>query len=108
MTKRTRRIGARVRWRGLVMMLAVCVPSLALASMIKAGEKFPAWELPDQAGAMVSSASLSGKTYLIWFYPKAMTPGCTTEGRGLRDQYARLQERGVTVFGVSFDEPATN
>jgi peroxiredoxin Q/BCP len=80
----------------------------AKADMLKAGDPFPSWELADHTGAIVSSRDLSGKRYLIWFYPKAMTPGCTAEGRGLRDQYAHFQERGVTIFGVSFDEPTAN
>src|SRR6185369_15067066 len=63
---------------------------------------------PDQTGTVVRSADLAGKTYLLWFYPKAMTPGCTTEARGLRDQYAPLQAAGVTVIGVSFDAPEDN
>jgi peroxiredoxin Q/BCP len=78
------------------------------AAMLKDGEPFPAWELVDQTGTLVSSRDLGGKTYLVWFYPKAMTPGCTAEGRGLRDQHAAYEARGVTVFGVSFDEPKAN
>lgn len=88
--------------------LAIVIASSASAAMLKDGDPFPAWELSDQAGTMVSSRDLSGKTYLVWFYPKAMTPGCTAEGRGLRDQHAAYQARGVTVFGVSFDEPKAN
>src|SRR5262249_8539246 len=54
------------------------------------------------------SSALAGKTYLLWFYPKAMTSGCTAEGRGLRDQFARFQAAGVEIVGVSFDDPAAN
>ena len=54
------------------------------------------------------SQDLAGQRYLLWFYPKAMTPGCTAEGQGLRDAYAEFAAKGVAVFGVSFDTPADN
>lgn len=97
----------------LALTAAALVVSLALASvaragMIAVGETFPAWQLSDQAGRQVSSRELAGKTYLIWFYPKAMTPGCTAEGQALRDQFAAFQAKGVEILGVSFDEPAQN
>ncbi|MEW6268476.1 MAG: peroxiredoxin, partial [Thermodesulfobacteriota bacterium] len=59
-------------------------------------------------GKTVTSGELAGKTYLLWFYPKAMTPGCTAEGNALRDSFPELRARGVEVLGVSFDEPAEN
>jgi len=80
----------------------------ARADMLKPGDAFPGWELSDQNGTLVSSRQLADKTYLVWFYPKAMTPGCTAEGQGLRDRYAEFQQRGVVVLGVSFDDPAAN
>ena len=72
------------------------------------GDPFPAWSLRDHTGAAVTSQSLAGKPYLLWFYPKAQTPGCTAEGRGLRDRFADFQARGVEIVGVSFDAPAAN
>jgi peroxiredoxin Q/BCP len=80
----------------------------AAATMLRAGDSFPAWQLVDQSGAAMSSRDLAGRTYLVWFYPKAMTPGCTAEGQGLRDHHADLQQAQVTVLGVSFDEPTAN
>jgi peroxiredoxin Q/BCP len=76
--------------------------------MLKAGDAFPAWTLIDQTGATVTSRDLAGKTYLLWFYPKAMTPGCTAEGQGLRDNFAAFQATGIEVLGVSFDDPKNN
>src|SRR5213595_6103 len=80
----------------------------AVAALLKAGDSFPAWSLRDQTGALVTSQSLAGKPYLLWFYPKAQTPGCTAEGRGLRDRFSEFQSRGVEIVGVSFDAPAAN
>lgn len=84
------------------------VPAAEASGLLKPGDPFPAWSLRDQTGAVVTSRSLAGKPYLLWYYPKAQTPGCTTEGRGLRDRFAEFQKRGVEILGVSFDAPAAN
>src|SRR5262245_20373444 len=86
----------------------VAVPTLVAAALLAPGDPFPSWSLPDQTGATVTAKDLAGKTYLVWFYPKAMTPGCTAEGRGLRDRFADFQTRGIVILGVSFDVPADN
>ena len=99
---------------GAVRTLSIVGLALALAGrgeaagLLKVGDAFPAWTLTDHAGAAVSSSDLDGKTYLLWFYPKAMTPGCTAEGRGLRDEIETFRAKGVEILGVSFDEPAAN
>ena len=80
----------------------------ALAEMLAAGARFPDWTLQDQSGASRSAAEFAGKPYLLWFYPRASTPGCTAEGRGFRDAYAELQAEGLAVVGVSFDAPESN
>jgi peroxiredoxin Q/BCP len=78
------------------------------AGMLKPGDTFPTWQLPDQAGATVSSSAFTGKTYLLYFYPKAFTSGCTKEGCALRDDYSAYEKAGVQIVGVSFDAPAEN
>jgi peroxiredoxin Q/BCP len=95
---------------GAVTILALASASAApaRADMLKTGDAFPSWTLPDHTGKTVSSADLAGKTYLLWFYPKAMTPGCTAEGRGLRDRSAELGSLALVIYGVSFDAPSTN
>jgi peroxiredoxin Q/BCP len=80
----------------------------ASAGMLDAGARFPEWRMPDQTGTTRSSAELAGKPYLLWFYPRASTPGCTAEGRGFRDAYAELQGEGLAIVGVSFDAPDAN
>src|SRR2546429_9350098 len=78
----------------VLLMLALGISTtLHAGALLARGDAFPAWTLSDQTGATVSSRDLAGKTYLLWFYPKAMTPGCTTEGDGLRDSFAAFQER---------------
>jgi peroxiredoxin Q/BCP len=78
------------------------------SDLLQPGDTFPAWQLKDQTGTSVSSAELQGKSYLLWFYPRAMTPGCTAEGNALRDRYAEFTARGVEIFGISFDTPPDN
>jgi peroxiredoxin Q/BCP len=89
-------------------LVAACLAAPARADLLKPGDPFPAWSLTDQAGKTVKSSDLAGKPYLLWFYPKAMTMGCTAEGRQLRDRFADFQKRGVEVLGVSFDTPDKN
>lgn len=87
-------------------LLASSVP--ATAAMIDEGSQFPAWKLLDQDGAVVASNDLQGKAYLLWFYPAAMTPGCTAEGRGLRDRSESFKKAEIEILGVSFDPPEKN
>lgn len=88
--------------------LALAQTTAGHAALLARGDAFPAWTLHDQNGASVSSRDLAGKTYLLWFYPKAQTPGCTAEGQGLRDSFAEFEAAHVEVLGVSFDTPAAN
>ncbi len=99
-----------MRFRTLVLLVSIGlgVRGATAAEMLKPGDPFPAWELSDQLGGKVSSRDLKGKTYLLWFYPKAMTPGCTAEGEALRDNFDSFRKRGVDVLGVSFDDPKAN
>jgi len=92
---------------GAAALLLVTAGSVA-AAMLSPGDEMPAWSLSDQTGATVESGDLRGKTYLLWFYPKAQTPGCTLEGQTLRDQYDEFAARGVEILGVSFDSPEAN
>lgn len=66
------------------------------------------FELPNQDGDQVSSADLAGKKYVMFFYPRAMTPGCTAESCDFRDSYAAFTDSGYEVIGVSPDPPSRN
>ena len=91
-----------------IALLALVATSARAADLLKVGDPFPAWTLSDHSGKALSSRDLAGKKYLLWFYPKAMTPGCTAEGDGLRDKFSDLENAGVEVLGVSFDQPSDN
>lgn len=67
----------------------------------KDGDMAPAWHLPADGGGEIGSASLKGRPYVLYLYPRDDTPGCTVEAQGLRDAFTDLQAAGVQVFGVS-------
>lgn len=74
---------------------------------LKLGTKAPAFTLVDQNGQKVSLKDFKGKNHVIlYFYPKAMTPGCTTQACGLRDFKSELKKRKAIAIGISPDEPA--
>ncbi|GLQ75179.1 thioredoxin-dependent thiol peroxidase [Vibrio penaeicida] len=70
---------------------------------LTAGAPAPAFSLLDQDGNTVTLSDFEGKKVLFYFYPKAMTPGCTVQAKGLRDVKAELDAHNVVVLGVSID-----
>ncbi|GAB2520615.1 thioredoxin-dependent thiol peroxidase [Paramicrobacterium agarici] len=70
-----------------------------------AGDAAPAFTLSDQNGDSVSLSDFSGERVIVYFYPAAMTPGCTTQACDFRDNLASLQSAGYRVVGVSKDSP---
>ena len=71
----------------------------------KIGNKAPAFTLKNQAGEKVKLSDFKGKKVVLYFYPKAMTPGCTTQACGLRDANAEYAKANIVVLGVSPDAP---
>ena len=72
---------------------------------LKAGDPAPQFSLPDQDGEQINLADFQGQKVLVYFYPKAMTPGCTVQACGLRDNMDQLKKAGVEVLGISTDKP---
>lgn len=72
------------------------------------GDPVPEFDLAADDGSSVSSASLAGRRYLLYFYPKDDTPGCTTQACSLRDSWDRITATGIEVFGVSPDSVASH
>ncbi|WP_318473307.1 thioredoxin-dependent thiol peroxidase [Photobacterium leiognathi] len=70
---------------------------------LTAGTPAPAFTLMNQDNEPVSLSDFKGKKVLAYFYPKAMTPGCTVQACGLRDSKAELDEKNVVVLGISID-----
>lgn len=73
---------------------------------LQPGDLAPEFKLPDADGALVSLSSFRGRRVIVYFYPAAMTPGCTKEAVGFRDNVATLEAAGVAVLGISPDKPA--
>ncbi len=72
---------------------------------LSVGNQAPAFTLLNQQEKPVSLNDFRGKKVLIYFYPKALTPGCTTQACGLRDRKSELDELGLVVLGISPDAP---
>jgi peroxiredoxin Q/BCP len=71
--------------------------------VIEPGDMAPDFELPDQDGQPVTLSSLRGQPVVLYFYPKADTPGCTTQACGVRDHLPDYEQAGVVVLGASPD-----
>ena len=70
---------------------------------LKVGDKVPEFVSKDQDGNTISLSDYTGKKLIVFFYPKASTPGCTAEACNLRDNYKELQSQGFELIGVSAD-----
>ncbi|RDK85409.1 thioredoxin-dependent thiol peroxidase [Marinirhabdus gelatinilytica] len=70
---------------------------------LQAGDTVPNFTVNDEAGNTVSLNDYKGKKLVVFFYPKASTPGCTAEACNLRDNYKQLQDEGYQLLGVSAD-----
>ena len=68
-------------------------------------DKAPDFSLLDQDNNKVSLKDFKGKTVVLYFYPKADTPGCTQESCDFRDEYSRIKQTGAVILGVSPDKP---
>jgi peroxiredoxin Q/BCP len=76
------------------------------AARLTEGDTAPAFTLTDQDGASVSLSDFAGENVIVYFYPAAMTPGCTKEACDFRDNLNSLASAGYRVLGISKDEPA--
>ena len=77
-----------------------------MAARLAPGTTAPAFTLPDAHGTPVSLEDLRGEKVIVYFYPRAATPGCTTQACDFRDSLASLASAGYRVIGISPDEPA--
>ncbi|MEO3938425.1 thioredoxin-dependent thiol peroxidase [Dermatophilaceae bacterium Soc4.6] len=78
-----------------------------MTSRLEPGDQAPAFTLPDDRGGEVSLDSLRGRKVIVYFYPAAMTPGCTTQACDFSDSLDALRAEGYEVVGISPDEPKT-
>ena len=71
--------------------------------LLKIGDKAPEFNLLNQDGEEISLSKLKGRQILLWFYPKASTPGWTIQGQGFRDELNQFNDKNIKVLGVSAD-----
>lgn len=76
--------------------------------MLKVGDKAPAFKAQDQNGQTLSLADFKGRSVVLYFYPKDMTPGCTVEACAFQAGLGELKKRGAVVLGVSKDSAASH
>ena len=73
--------------------------------LLNIGDKAPNFSLPDSNGKIVSLSDYKNQSLVIWFFPKASTPGWTNQGIGFRDELKKFDELNITVLGISADPP---
>ena len=76
--------------------------------MLQPGTDAPDFSVNDHNGNAVQLKDYRGKKIVLWFYPKADTPGCTMEGQGFRDDFKTFEDKGIQIFGVSLDNESDN
>lgn len=73
--------------------------------MLKPGDSIPDFKLTNQDGETVTAPDLQGRTTILFAFPKADTPGCTTQACGFRDELPAIEANGARVYGISPDRP---
>jgi peroxiredoxin Q/BCP len=76
--------------------------------MLDVGTEAPDFSVQDHHGKNVNLKDFRGKKIVLWFYPKADTPGCTVEGKGFSDDYKNFMDKNTVILGVSLDDVADN
>jgi peroxiredoxin Q/BCP len=77
-----------------------------VTSRLEPGDPAPAFSLPDDTGKTVSLADFAGRKVIVYFYPAAMTPGCTKQACDFSESLDSLEKDGYAVVGISKDKPA--
>jgi thioredoxin-dependent peroxiredoxin len=89
-------------------MIRFALKSMRGGNMLNVGDEAPDFEVLNHRGEKVALHDLRGRKVVLWFYPKADTPGCTAEGCSFRDLIGEYEAKNATVLGVSFDDVAAN
>ena len=76
--------------------------------MLQPGADAPEFSVNDHNGKKINLKDFLGKKIVLWFYPKADTPGCTMEGQGFRDNFEKFEQKDIKIFGVSLDNESEN
>lgn len=76
--------------------------------MLKKGDPAPSFRVKDHTGREVALEDHRGKRVVLWFFPKADTPGCSREGCGFRDLQAEFEQKNAVILGISYDTPEEN
>ena len=88
--------------------LSAIVAYVSAGDLLSVGSTAPDFKLPDAQGKFHTLSDYRGKKVVLYFYPKDGTPGCTREACNLRDNYKMLQEKGLVILGISYDDSASH
>ena len=75
-----------------------------MKNMIEEGKAVPKFQLEDADGNLVKSSQLKGQKYVVYFYPRDFTPGCTTEADEFSKDYKKFKKAGIEIVGISKDD----
>jgi len=90
----------------VILIIAIyCIPSYCSSKKLNIGDNAPDFALIDETGNVHTLSALQGHKVALYFYPKDSTPGCTKEACNIRDNFARLKNLDITVFGLSNGTP---
>jgi peroxiredoxin Q/BCP len=76
--------------------------------VLRVGDQAPDFTLPADDGGLFTLSSMRGRRVFLWFFPEADTPGCSLEGRGIRDHREYFDQNAIEIVGISFDGVAEN
>ncbi len=74
--------------------------------LLNIGDKAPDFSIPNSNGDIISLSDFNGQKVVLWFFPKASTPGWTIEGQGFRDESEKFAEKNIAIIGCSADAPS--
>ncbi|MBN1297544.1 peroxiredoxin [bacterium] len=94
--------------KAVLMSVGFLFLGLSGSAAVQPGDPAPDFRLPDSEGKNHALSDYAGKTVAIYFYPKDNTPGCTSQACSIRDGFAELEQKGIIVLGVSYDDVASH
>ncbi len=88
------------------LLVILTMASLSSTFALQPGDSVPDTRVPSTSGESASLHDYTGQWVVLYFYPRAFTPGCTAQSCSLRDEFGEIQDRGAVILGVSLDSPA--
>jgi peroxiredoxin Q/BCP len=91
-----------------IILITIMIGNLMANNALEIGDKAPDFTLIDKNNKVHTLSDYFGELIAVYFYPKDDTPGCTKEACSIRDNYSKFEEKGIIVFGISYDSPKSH